>query len=174
MAQTLEALLDSLTVEGDLYERLPENALRCYACGHRCLINEGRRGICKVRFNQGGELRVPWGYVGALQCDPTEKKPFFHIYPGSDTLTFGMLGCDLHCSYCLPPGIRVVTTEGPVRIESLFEEGQAASTRGNEEVPRPVHEVKVWTHTGQPHQVRKLFRHPYQGKLKRIRAWYLP
>jgi pyruvate formate lyase activating enzyme len=64
------------------------------------LIKDGRRGICKVRFNDGGVLKVPWGYVGALQCDPTEKKPFFHVYPGSDTLTFGMLGCDLHCPYC--------------------------------------------------------------------------
>lgn len=100
MAKSLEALLDSLTVEGALYERLPDNAVRCYACGHRCLIKEGRRGICQVRFNEGGMLKVPWGYVGALQCDPTEKKPFFHIYPGSDTLTFGMLGCDLHCSFC--------------------------------------------------------------------------
>lgn len=97
---TLEQLLDSLTVEGELYERLESNAVRCYACGHRCLIKEGRRGICKVRFNDGGVLKVPWGYVGALQCDPTEKKPFFHIYPGSDTLTFGMLGCDFHCPYC--------------------------------------------------------------------------
>jgi hypothetical protein len=38
-------------------------------------------------------LHVPWGYVAALQCDPTEKKPFYHLLPGSDTLTFGMLGC---------------------------------------------------------------------------------
>jgi pyruvate formate lyase activating enzyme len=53
-----------------------------------------------VRFNQGGTLRVPWGYVGALQADPIEKKPFFHILPGTDALTFGMLGCDFHCSYC--------------------------------------------------------------------------
>jgi len=98
--ESLEQLLDSLTVEGELYERLPDDAVRCTACGHRCLIREGRRGICKVRFNQGGVLRVPHGYVGALQCDPTEKKPFFHIYPGSDTLTFGMLGCDFHCPYC--------------------------------------------------------------------------
>ncbi len=97
---TLGELLDSLTVEGELYERLEGNALRCYACGHRCLIKEGRRGICKVRFNEGGVLKVPYGYVGALQCDPTEKKPFFHVLPGSDTLTFGMLGCDFHCPYC--------------------------------------------------------------------------
>jgi pyruvate formate lyase activating enzyme len=43
---------------------------------------------------------VPWGYVAALQCDPTEKKPFYHLLPGSETLTFGMLGCDFHCPYC--------------------------------------------------------------------------
>jgi pyruvate formate lyase activating enzyme len=92
--------LDAFTREGTLYHSLPNNDVRCVACGHECLIHEGKRGICQVRFNEGGVLRVPHGYVGALQCDPTEKKPFFHIYPGSDTLTFGMLGCDLHCSYC--------------------------------------------------------------------------
>ncbi len=96
----LATVLDTLTLTGELYEKRPDGAVTCYACGHRCLIKPGRRGICQVRFNQDGELRVPWGYVGALQCDPTEKKPFFHVYPGSDTLTFGMLGCDLHCSYC--------------------------------------------------------------------------
>ena len=97
---SLANVLDERTVPGSLYERLPDNAVRCVACGHRCLIREGRRGICKVRFNQGGILRVPSGYVAGLQCDPTEKKPFFHLLPGSDTLTFGMLGCDFHCGYC--------------------------------------------------------------------------
>jgi pyruvate formate lyase activating enzyme len=53
-----------------------------------------------VRFNDGGRLKVPWGYVAALQCDPTEKKPFYHVLPGSQTLTFGMLGCDYHCPGC--------------------------------------------------------------------------
>jgi pyruvate formate lyase activating enzyme len=92
--------LDARTTEGRLWEPLPDNALRCVACGHRCLIREGRRGICKVRFNQGGRLRVPRGYVAALQCDPVEKKPYFHVLPGSNALTFGMLGCDFHCGYC--------------------------------------------------------------------------
>ncbi|MFQ5881072.1 MAG: AmmeMemoRadiSam system radical SAM enzyme [Candidatus Methylomirabilales bacterium] len=96
----LAQVLDRQTQEGELYERLPKDELRCYACGHRCLIREGRRGICKVRFNKEGALYVPWGYVAALQCDPTEKKPFFHLLPGSNTLTFGMLGCDYHCPYC--------------------------------------------------------------------------
>ena len=99
---SLAEVLDALTAEAaeELIDRLEGRDLRCHACGHRCLIREGKRGICKVRFNEGGRLRVPSGYVAALACDPTEKKPFFHLLPGSDTLTFGMLGCDLHCGYC--------------------------------------------------------------------------
>ena len=97
---TLGEILKRLTVEGELYERLPEKRLRCYACGHRCLIPEGRPGVCKVRFNEAGILKVPAGYVGALQVDPVEKKPFFHALPGSLALSFGMLGCDYHCGYC--------------------------------------------------------------------------
>ncbi|MCC6793752.1 MAG: AmmeMemoRadiSam system radical SAM enzyme [Candidatus Hydrogenedentes bacterium] len=77
-----------------------EGAIRCVACGHRCYIKEARSGICRVRFNRGGALRVPGGYVAGLQIDPIEKKPFFHAYPGRDALSFGMLGCDFHCGYC--------------------------------------------------------------------------
>src|ERR1700691_6055982 len=76
------------------------DAIRCFACGHRCLIKPGKDGVCRVRFNDNGTLRVPHGYVGVLACDPIEKKPFFHVLPGSDALTFGMLGCDYHCGYC--------------------------------------------------------------------------
>ena len=97
---TISDRLDQLTTTGELYEKVEGGGVRCYACAHRCLIKPGRRGICHVRFNQDGELRVPWGYVAALQIDPIEKKPFSHLLPGSDALTFGMLGCDFHCSYC--------------------------------------------------------------------------
>ncbi len=98
----LKQRLDSLTAPGELYEieNAETNTLRCYACAHRCLIKEGRRGICQVRYNEGGELRVPSGYVGALHADPTEKKPFFHVLPGSISLSFGMLGCNFHCEFC--------------------------------------------------------------------------
>ena len=102
-ATSFSLALDRRVVEGalgPLYEKLPDESVRCYACAHRCLIKEGLRGICKVRYNRGGTLMVPHGYVGALQCDPIEKKPFFHAFPGTDALTFGMLGCDLHCVYC--------------------------------------------------------------------------
>lgn len=96
----LSDIINPLVRPGELYERLDEDVVHCYACAHHCTIKPGARGICQVRYNLNGTLYVPWGYVAALQCDPTEKKPFNHIHPGSDTLTFGMLGCDLHCSYC--------------------------------------------------------------------------
>jgi pyruvate formate lyase activating enzyme len=96
----LARVLAGMTRAGDLHDRLENGAVRCHACGHRCLIPEGRVGVCKVRYNEKGTLRVPWGYVGALQCDPIEKKPFFHALPGALALSFGMLGCDYHCAYC--------------------------------------------------------------------------
>jgi len=99
-AASLAQTLDARVREAQLVLPADDGAVRCVACGHRCLVKQGRRGICKVRFNPDGVLRVPSGYVAALQCDPTEKKPFFHALPGSDTLTFGMLGCDFHCGYC--------------------------------------------------------------------------
>ncbi|HUM04687.1 MAG TPA: AmmeMemoRadiSam system radical SAM enzyme [Terriglobales bacterium] len=100
---TLRDILDERVREADpaLYEILDNrNRLRCYSCGHCCPIPEGQPGVCKVRFNRGGKLYVPWGYVAGEQCDPIEKKPFFHAYPGALAYSFGMLGCDLHCSYC--------------------------------------------------------------------------
>ena len=120
---SLAELLDEMTTEAaeELTDRLEGDDVRCHACGHRCLIHEGKRGICKVRFNERGRLLVPTNYVAALACDPTEKKPFFHLLPGSDTLTFGMLGCDLHCAYCFTGDTVVVTDRGPLTFAEVFE-----------------------------------------------------
>ncbi len=96
----LAEVLARETRDGELYEMLPDGRLRCYACGHCCPLPDGAIGVCKVRFNEGGRLQVPWGYVGGVQCDPIEKKPFFHAHPGALAYSFGMLGCDLHCGYC--------------------------------------------------------------------------
>ena len=98
----LKTLLSEITIPAapELAFAEGDGALRCVACGHRCYIREGKAGICRVRFNNDGELRVPGGYVAGLQIDPIEKKPFFHAYPGRDALSFGMLGCDFHCGYC--------------------------------------------------------------------------
>ena len=98
LADVLEARTSVAAPE--LVEAISNDRVRCYACGHECPIPDGAVGVCKVRFNRGGTLYVPWGYVGGIQCDPIEKKPFFHAHPGALAYSFGMLGCDLHCSYC--------------------------------------------------------------------------
>jgi pyruvate formate lyase activating enzyme len=113
---TLADQLARHTKVGTLWK--PEDGrVRCLACGHRCLIAPGKRGICKVRYNEEGQLRVPFGYTAGVACDPVEKKPFFHVHPGSDALTFGMLGCDFHCSYC----------QNWVTSQALRDEAAAAS-----------------------------------------------
>ena len=99
-ASSLKDLLKTYCIEGELGESMEEGRVRCFACGHRCVILPGLDGICRVRYNDGGKLMVPAGYAAGVQCDPVEKKPFFQAYPGSLALTFGMLGCDLHCAYC--------------------------------------------------------------------------
>ncbi len=73
---TLREIIHENVREGELFEKLDRNWVRCFACGHCCKIPEGQPGVCKVRYNRSGSLFVPWGYG------------------------FGMLGCDLHCGYC--------------------------------------------------------------------------
>ena len=134
-AATLKNILEAETTEGELYERLDHNRVRCYACGHRCTIADGFDGVCRVRFNRGGKLLVPHGYVGALQLDPVEKKPFFHALPGARALSFGMLGCDFHCGYCQnwltsqtlrdPSAIAPVRDTTPEELVALAKIGRA-------------------------------------------------
>ncbi|MBI3603635.1 MAG: AmmeMemoRadiSam system radical SAM enzyme [Nitrospirae bacterium] len=130
LAKTLAAYTAPAAPE--LVELHPDNAVACFACGHRCLVRDGRVGICKVRFNEEGILKVPTGYVGAIQCDPIEKKPFFHVLPGSNALSFGMLGCDYHCSYCQnwvtsqalrdPEAVSSVMPTSPAQLVALASE----------------------------------------------------
>jgi len=96
-----ELLYDNTMLSApELVVREADQQVRCLACGHRCTILPGRSGVCRVRFNVDGELRSPAGYVAGVQIDPIEKKPFYHAFPARDVLSFGMLGCDLHCGYC--------------------------------------------------------------------------
>ena len=97
---TLADQLARQTRPAGLYRPLDHNRVECFACGHRCPIPSGFAGVCKVRYNRDGKLFAPFGYVNSAFCDPIEKKPFFHALPGTRALSFGMLGCDLHCQYC--------------------------------------------------------------------------
>lgn len=165
--------LDRLTNTGELYESLPDKAVRCVACGHRCLIRPGKRGICHVRFNNEGELRVPWGYVGALQADPIEKKPFSHVLPGATALTFGMLGCDFHCGYCFTGDTMIMTNYGPITFQAAFENSKNCLEQPDGEIAFPDN-LQAITSSGGLKQVKGVFRHHYQGELVKVTPYYLP
>jgi len=172
-AQTLGQLLARRTREGELYEKLASGRVRCFACGHRCLIPPGRDGICRVRFNDAGTLRVPFGYVAGLQLDPVEKKPFFHALPGAKALSFGMLGCDYHCSYCFPGETIVLTDDGPRTLADLHGACARQERRDDAELGYP-DGLRVVAASGALRAVRGVVRHTYAGDLVRIKAAYLP
>jgi len=97
----METRLDRFVMaRSDLVLPHRSGKLVCVACAHRCKLAAGGRGVCLVRARNGETLAVPWGYTAGVAVDPIEKKPFFHFLPGARALSFGMLGCDMHCAYC--------------------------------------------------------------------------
>jgi len=87
--------------EAMFYENAGGNRVRCMLCRFRCLIDEGRRGICAVRENRGGTLyTMVYGKAIAEHVDPIEKKPLFHVMPGSRTFSMATVGCNFHCLHC--------------------------------------------------------------------------
>jgi pyruvate formate lyase activating enzyme len=81
--------------------RADQGRIRCELCPRFCLLGEGQRGYCGVRVARGGELRTfLWNVHAGLAVDPIEKKPLFHVLPGSRTLSFGTAGCSLGCDFC--------------------------------------------------------------------------
>ncbi len=73
----------------------------CGLCSHRCLIPDGKRGICSVRENRGGILySLVYDKVIAQNVDPIEKKPLFHFLPGSTSYSIATPGCNFRCLHC--------------------------------------------------------------------------
>ncbi len=84
-----------------LYEKLKENKVRCNLCNHRCIIAEGKKGICGVRENKNGELfSLVYGKIIAEHLDPIEKKPLYHFLPGSLSYSISTVGCNFRCKFC--------------------------------------------------------------------------
>ena len=87
--------------EALFYEKVGEGKVRCGLCRFRCLIGDGKRGICSVRDNRGGTLySLVYGLAVAEQVDPVEKKPLFHFQPGSRTYSIATVGCNFRCRHC--------------------------------------------------------------------------
>lgn len=87
--------------EAMLWKLLPNNDVQCHVCHHRCIIKDGRRGICAVRENRQGTLyALNYGWTVSAAIDPIEKKPLAHFLPGSKIYSFATVGCNLRCSWC--------------------------------------------------------------------------
>jgi len=78
-----------------------KDTIQCVLCPRRCVLNDRAAGSCKVRLNRGGKGETPYyGYLTALALDPIEKKPLYHFRPGTEILSLGFAGCNLHCPFC--------------------------------------------------------------------------
>lgn len=84
-----------------LYSKEKDDSVRCLACPHKCLIAEGKTGICGVRKNVSGKLfLLVYGKVVSMHVDPIEKKPLFHFLPGTNIFSIGTVGCNFKCDFC--------------------------------------------------------------------------
>jgi len=87
--------------EAMLYEKLNDHRVRCRLCAHGCTIAPGERGICQVRINRNGILEsLVYGRVVARDVDPIEKKPLYHVYPGTRAYSIASVGCNFSCLNC--------------------------------------------------------------------------
>jgi pyruvate formate lyase activating enzyme len=87
--------------EAQFYEKLADRHVVCRLCPHECRIAAGKRGICGVRENRDGTLiALTYERPASIQVDPIEKKPLYHVYPGSRILSLGSVGCNLSCGFC--------------------------------------------------------------------------
>jgi pyruvate formate lyase activating enzyme len=87
--------------EAMLYEKLPKSRVRCHLCAHRCVIAEGKLGVCQVRGNMEGTLyTLVYGRTISQHVDPVEKKPLYHFYPGSKAYSVATPGCNFRCRWC--------------------------------------------------------------------------
>lgn len=87
--------------EAMFFEKLGDDKVKCYLCRHHCIINEGKKGICRVRENRAGTLySLVYRKLISENIDPIEKKPLFHFYPGSTALSVATVGCNFRCMNC--------------------------------------------------------------------------
>lgn len=84
-----------------LFDVLEGTGVRCNLCNHRCVLRDGATGICGVRKNIGSVLEtLVYGRLIAQHVDPIEKKPLFHVLPGTSSYSIATVGCNFRCQFC--------------------------------------------------------------------------
>jgi pyruvate formate lyase activating enzyme len=87
--------------DGRYWSLMDDGRVRCDLCPRYCVLNDGQRGFCFVRRNQGGQVVLTtYGRSSGFCIDPIEKKPLNHFLPGTPILSFGTAGCNLSCKFC--------------------------------------------------------------------------
>lgn len=118
---------DDMKKEVYFYEKLDDETVKCTVCPHKCIIKEGKSGMCGVREVEDGKLfAINYGEISAISLDPIEKKPLFHYKPGSEILSIGSFGCNFTCGFCQNYAIAQFkpTTES-ISVDSLIEKAKA-------------------------------------------------
>jgi pyruvate formate lyase activating enzyme len=116
--------------EAMYYEKLSDNKIQCQLCPRRCVVPEGGRGLCRVRENRGGTYyTLIYGAPCAVQIDPIEKKPFFHVLPSSGTFSIATAGCNLKCKFCQNWEISQVKPEETINYDMSPEDVVAMAER---------------------------------------------
>lgn len=83
------------------FQSLEDLKVQCQLCPNNCIISSGNVGLCRVRKNVDGVLySLNYGKIVSLAIDPIEKKPLYHFYPGSESLSVATVGCNFHCRFC--------------------------------------------------------------------------
>jgi len=76
-----------------------------------------------VRINVDGRLIAStFGRPCALHLDPIEKKPLYHVLPGTRILSVATVGCNLHCTNCQNHNISQCNPwDESVRVKSVVQ-----------------------------------------------------
>ncbi len=132
--------------EGVLFDRLPDNKVRCHVCSHRCTIADGKLGVCRTRQNKNGKIyTLIYNTVSSEAVDPIEKKPLYHFLPGTLSYSLGTIGCNFRCEHCQNWNISQVTLEEAWTKEITPEEAvRRALASGCKSISWTYNEPAIW------------------------------
>ncbi|HDT14538.1 MAG TPA: AmmeMemoRadiSam system radical SAM enzyme [Candidatus Aminicenantes bacterium] len=117
-------------VEARYYDKLPDREIECRLCPKLCRLGDKERGYCGVRENIGGTYyTLVYGKACSLHVDPIEKKPFFHVLPGTGALSLATVGCNLNCKFCQNWEI---SQARPEQVEAFDLPPETAAARASE------------------------------------------
>ncbi|VVB96693.1 Radical SAM superfamily protein [uncultured archaeon] len=132
--------------EGVLFDRLPDNKVKCNVCSHRCTIAEGKLGVCRTRQNRNVKIyTLIYNTVSSEAVDPIEKKPLYHFLPGTKSYSLGTIGCNFRCMHCQNWNISQVTLEEAWTKEITPEEAiKRALATGCKSIAWTYNEPAIW------------------------------